>query len=180
VTSSYHPPKVLPPFYTGSLSFSPSPSPSLISSSSSSLSPSPSSSSSSSSCLTRTGGGYINSLTGLPAGANKFVQLHTITHPYLSEDPTEQQDPTLSASAASESTSASSYGRRIGLGKILNKPGVSRNDARLHKCVDDLIVHLCRCETNEERQLLKMEFTKTIRKYGKATKGNKDKYGGPC
>jgi hypothetical protein len=191
VTSSYHPPKLIPPFYTG-LS---------LTTSSTSTPPLPATRSSSSSSLTRTGGGYINSLTGLPAGANKFVQQHTITHqpPHQRDlfeypsNPSFSRD-SLSASRSSSSAAALATGitppltsstsatatRRIGVGKVMNQPGVSRNDARLHKCVDDLIVHLCLCDTNEERQALKMEFTNTVRKYGKSTKVSKDKYGRRC
>jgi len=137
VTSSYHPPKPIPPFHSGLLP---------VDHSSQTLK---------SRQLSRIGGGYVNSKTGIAAGGNSFVKKHTIQHTPLLDD---QQ-----------------YG--IGVGKVLNQPGVNHNDARIHKCVDDLIVHLCQAETNLERQSIKMEFTNTIHKFGKASKIVKNKYG---
>lgn len=147
VTSSYHPPKVIPPFHTGVLPLSDTTTINKLKIRN----------------LSRTGGGYINSQTGIAAGGNKFVELHTIKHESILDKEIKFDKKTQS--------------HGIGTGKILNQPGISRNDARLHKCIDDLIIHLCDCKSNVERQSVKMEFTNTIRKYGKASKVVKDKYG---
>jgi hypothetical protein len=134
--------------------------------------------------LCRTGGGYNNLKTGIAAGGNQFVKSHTVTHVSLFEK--ELYGSSLSPSSTSGTNSRTHSrpsagggggGGGIGTGKVLNQPGISRNDARLGKCIDDLIVHLCECENNADRQEVKIEFTNTIRKFGRAAKVTKDKYG---
>jgi hypothetical protein len=160
VTSSYHPPKVIPPFRSGPL---PLDDPIVTRLKSKELS--------------RTGGGYINNKTGIAAGGNQFVKAHTITHTSLFEQELYGSSPTPNDPNGTRNDRYRGSVGEIGKGKVLNQPGISRNDARLGKCIDDLIVHLCQCESNADRQEVKIEFTNTIRKFGRAAKVTKDKYG---
>jgi hypothetical protein len=55
-------------------------------------------------------------------------------------------------------------------------PGRTRNTARMHSSIDQLIDDIMACQNNLERQAIKMEFTKTIRRFAKTKSGGGGKY----
>lgn len=55
-------------------------------------------------------------------------------------------------------------------------PGRTRNTARMHSSIDQLIEDIMSCQNNLERQAIKMEFTKTIRRFAQTKSGGGGKY----
>mmetsp|Transcript_3859 Transcript_3859/g.6011 ORF Transcript_3859/g.6011 Transcript_3859/m.6011 type:complete len:271 (-) Transcript_3859:284-1096(-) len=103
--------------------------------------------------LTRVGGGYVDTRTGMAAGSKQCAQSTSDSFFATKSKPNGTQG-------------VSSEGSKWRL-----IPGRSRNTARMHHCIDELIRELSTCDSALEKQTIKMEFTRKVRKFATTKPG---------